>query len=37
MTAFEIILVSIVVLLIILPPRFDPAVRLKEWLEARKK
>lgn len=37
MTPVEIILVSIVALLIVLPPRFDPAIKIKEWLEGWRK
>ncbi len=29
----EYILLGICVVLIILPPKWDPAIRLKEWLE----
>ncbi len=31
------VLIAICVLLVILPPRYDPAIRLKEWLERREK
>lgn len=31
------VLAAICVLLVILPPRYDPAIRLKEWLERHEK
>lgn len=31
----DIILIGLCILLVILPPRYDPAVRLKEWTERR--
>lgn len=33
----SIISVSAVIILILLPPRYDPAIRLKEWLERKDK
>lgn len=29
----EVIVIGICVILVILPPKYDPAIRLKEWLE----
>ncbi len=29
----EIILVALCVVLVLLPPKYDPAIRLKEWSE----
>lgn len=36
LTPLDWILVGASVLLILLPPRYDPAIRLKEWLERRR-
>jgi hypothetical protein len=33
MTTMDIILWVGIVILVLLPPRYDPAIRLKEWLE----
>lgn len=30
------LLVAICVVLVLLPPRYDPAILLKEWLERRR-
>lgn len=30
---FSDILVAVCVVLVLLPPRFDPAIRFKEWME----
>lgn len=32
MTTLEITLIAACVILVLLPPRYDPAIRLKEWL-----
>lgn len=32
----DIVLVLIVVALLVVPPRWDPAIRWKEWLENRR-
>lgn len=32
----EYILLGICLILIILPPKYDPAIRLKEWMENRR-
>jgi hypothetical protein len=37
MTWVEFILVCVVMVLIVLPPKYDPAIRLKEWIEGRKR
>ena len=36
MTPLEFILLGAIAVLIVLPPRLDPAIRLKEWLESRR-
>lgn len=28
-------LIAVVVVLVILPPKYDPAIRLREWMEDR--
>lgn len=33
----EWVMIGICVVIAIIPPRYDPAVRLKLWLEARRK
>lgn len=35
MSWWEIALLALVVALIVVPPRFDPAIRIKEWLDKR--
>lgn len=30
-------LLAVVLVALLIPPRFDPAIRLKEWLERRRK
>ena len=30
------ILVVVCLILIVLPPKYDPAIRLKEWMDKRK-
>jgi hypothetical protein len=30
------ILTGLCILLVVLPPKWDPAIRLKEWLESKK-
>lgn len=37
MTVLEWIAVAACVVLVLLPPRWDPAIRLKEWNEARRR
>lgn len=32
MTTTEIIVIGVAVVIVLLPPRWDPAIRLKEWL-----
>jgi Sec-independent protein translocase protein TatA len=32
MSWFEIIIIGACVVLVLLPPKYDPAIRLKEWL-----
>lgn len=32
----EYILIGICIILIVLPPKYDPTIRFKEWLEKRK-
>lgn len=36
MTWLDWILIAACVVLVLLPPRWDPAIRLKEWLGRRK-
>lgn len=36
MSVWQIVLVLIVIGLVALPQKWDPAIRLKEWLEDRK-
>lgn len=31
------VLCVICIILVVLPPRYDPAIRLKEWLEGKRK
>lgn len=37
MTPVDWVIVAAIIGLILLPPSFDPAVRLREWLERRRK
>jgi hypothetical protein len=37
MTTLNWILMIIVIVLILLPPKWDPAIRFKEWIESRGK
>lgn len=32
MTTIEAVLIAACIILVLLPPRYDPAIRLKEWL-----
>lgn len=36
MTRTEIIFLALLLGLVLLPPRYDPAVRFKEWIEKRR-
>ena len=36
MNTGTIIMLAICVILILLPPKYDPAIRLKEWLQDRR-
>lgn len=33
MTLFEIVLIAACVIVVLLPPKYDPAIRLKKWSE----
>lgn len=33
MNWFEVTLVSLIVILVLLPPKYDPAIRFKEWIK----
>lgn len=35
MTTLNWVLTIIVVVLVLLPPKWDPAIRFKEWIESR--
>lgn len=35
MTWFNWLLIAVIVVLVVLPPKYDPAIRLKEWAERR--
>jgi hypothetical protein len=37
MDADALLLVAMVVVVLLIPPRFDPAIRLKEWLDRRRR
>lgn len=37
MSLFEFILWITVMVILLLPPKYDPAIRLKEWLERKGK
>jgi len=37
MGTVEIILIAACVVLVLLPPKYDPAIRLKEWLSKESK
>lgn len=37
MSGFNMLLLAVVVVLVILPPKYDPAIRLKERNERRRK
>jgi hypothetical protein len=36
MSRLEALLIAACLVLIVLPPRYDPAIRLKEWLERQR-
>ncbi len=35
MTHADVVIIGLCVLILVLPPRFDPAIRIKEWLMRR--
>lgn len=37
MTVWNLILAAAIVIIIALPPSYDPAIRLKEWAEKKKR
>jgi len=37
MTLAEILFLALLVGLVLLPPKYDPAIRLKEWLAGKRK
>lgn len=37
MDADALLLIAMVVVVLLIPPRYDPAIRLKEWLERRRR
>lgn len=35
MSAFELIVLAVCAAIVLVPPKYDPAIRLKEWLEKK--